>query len=183
MSDAASSVLSAWSNFYVMTGSSAAALIGLMFVVIALVTGMEREGSTDGTATFSTPTVVYFSSALLVSAVLVAPWPSLLGPAIVLGLAGACGLVYTIRVLFRAKRLAAYRPDAEDWAFYTVFPLLAYLSILVGATTLRALPEQAPFVLALGVVSLLFIGIHNAWDVVTYIVIVKRKDPPDSSAP
>jgi hypothetical protein len=42
MADVASSVLTPWSNFYTMTGSAAAALTGLMFVVITLVTGVER---------------------------------------------------------------------------------------------------------------------------------------------
>ena len=171
MSDSASTVLSAWSNFYVMAGSSSAALIGLMFVVITLVTGMEREGSSDGTATFSTPTVVYFSCALFVSAVLVAPWPSLLGPAVVLGLVGACGFVYTVRVLFRAKRLAAYRPDAEDWAWYTILPFVAYCAILGGAIALSRSAGAAIYAVAGGVLLLTFIGIRNAWDVVTYLAV------------
>ncbi|MBV9232567.1 MAG: hypothetical protein JO030_00880, partial [Candidatus Eremiobacteraeota bacterium] len=39
-------LLAHWANFYVMIGSSAAALTGLMFVVITLVTNMEREART-----------------------------------------------------------------------------------------------------------------------------------------
>ena len=54
-----------------MTGSSAAALTGLMFVVITLVTGQDHTGSRDeGINTFSTPTVMHFCAALLISAIL-----------------------------------------------------------------------------------------------------------------
>jgi hypothetical protein len=127
--------------------------------------------------------VVHFSAALLVSAVFVAPWHSMLGPAIVIGLAGAVGLTYILRVVLRAKRLTAYVPDAEDWACYTILPLLGYLAIFAGAVALAAFPWQAPFAVAAGIVLLLFIGIHNAWDIVTYLALGNREDPPDANAP
>lgn len=47
--------LSAWSSFYVMIGSSAAALTGLMFVVISLIRQREISTSQDGISIFSTP--------------------------------------------------------------------------------------------------------------------------------
>ncbi|MBV8117920.1 MAG: hypothetical protein JOZ01_08060, partial [Candidatus Eremiobacteraeota bacterium] len=78
MAENASALLVPWGSFYVMTGSSAAALTGLMFVVITLVMGTQRlTQSRDGVSTFSTPTVVHFCSALFVSALLAAPWHAL----------------------------------------------------------------------------------------------------------
>ncbi len=60
-------LFTAWSNFYIITGSSAAALTGLMFVVISLATGSrfvrQAGDSNAGFATFSTPTVVHFCAA------------------------------------------------------------------------------------------------------------------------
>ena len=83
-----------WANFYVLTGGAAAALTGLMFVVITLITSEERETrNPDGIAAFSTPTVQFFSSSLLISAVMSAPWPSLNGPDIVVGLLGLGGVL------------------------------------------------------------------------------------------
>jgi len=124
MADTASSFLTAWSSFYVMTGSSAAALTGLMFVVITLVTGRERPAADahDGIATFSTPTVMHFAAALLVSAVLSAPWPSLVSAGVVAALIGLCGVVYILRVMYRTRRLTMYTADLEDWTWYTIFP-------------------------------------------------------------
>ncbi len=175
MAETASSFLTAWASFYVMTGSSAAALTGLMFVVISLVTGKERaEGTHDGIATFSTPTVMHFAAALLVSAVLIAPWRSLVHTAVVAALIGLYGIVYILRVMYRTRRLTVYTADFEDWTWYTILPFVAYGAISAGAIALAAVPVQALFILAGGVVLLIFIGIRNAWDIVTYIAIVRR---------
>ena len=170
MVETASSLLAAWSNFFVMTGSSAAALTGLMFVVVTLVMRSERlRAAEEGTATFSTPTVMHFGAALLASAVLAAPWRSLLPPAVLLGLGGLYGAVFILRIMYRTKRLSIYTADIEDWIWYSVLPFIAYLAIFAGAIALRAAPVQALFVLAGSVMLLIFIGIRNSWDIVTFI--------------
>lgn len=179
MAETASSFLPPWSNFYVMTGSSAAALTGLMFVVITLVNRVERsQRNQDGIATFSTPTVMHFCAALFVSAVLNAPWRSLIQAAVLIGLAGLYGVVYILRVMHRTKSLTAYVPDLEDWTFYTMLPFIAYGAIFAGAIALPAVPVQALFALAGAVVLLIFTGIRNAWDIVTYIAIGGPNQPP-----
>jgi hypothetical protein len=179
MAETASSVLGPWSNFYIMAGSSAGALTGLMFVVMTLVAGVERsQRNQDGISTFSTPTVAHFGSALLVSAILSAPWGSLVYPAVLLGLASLYAVAYVVRVWFRTKRFTAYRPDLEDWVWYSVLPLVAYLAILVGAFMLPAIPVNALFALAAGVLLLIFIGIRNAWDVVTFLAVKDPGEPP-----
>src|ERR1700681_3644058 len=130
MTEGASSVLTAWSSFYVLSGSSAGALTGLMFVVITLVTGVERtRNARDGLSVFSTPTVAHFGSALLVSAVLSAPWGSLKFPAVLLGLGGLYAVIYVARIWTRTRRFTEYRPDLEDLVWYTILPLIAYAAI------------------------------------------------------
>ena len=178
MPDVASSALAAWSNFYVIAGSSAGALTGLMFVVITLVMGLERSRrSPDGIATFSTPTVLHFCVALFVSVVLAAPWHSLARAATLIGLTGLYGVVYVLNVLRRTRRLTIYVPEAEDWIWYTILPLIAYVTIVASAMLLVTVPEQVLFALAGAVVLLIFIGIHNAWDIVTYIAIGGLGEP------
>ncbi len=182
MTDAVSPALTAWSSFYVITGSSAAALTGLVFVVITLVAGVERvRKAPDGVATFSTPTVVHFCTALFISVVLSAPWHSFVQAAVILGLTGLFGVVYTIRVLLRMRAQDAYDPDAEDWVSYGVLPFVAYVVLVVTAVLLSAMPTQALFALAGVTILLIFIGIRNAWDTVTYIAVgdFKRLKPPD----
>jgi hypothetical protein len=172
MAETASSLLTAWSNFYVMTGSSAAALTGLMFVVITLVTRTERAEDTHaGISTFSTPTVMHFAAALLISAVLLAPWRSLVHPGVVVALIGLSGVAFILRVMHRTTRLTIYTADLEDWAWYTILPFVTYGGISAGAIALATAPVQALFIFAGGVVLLIFIGIRNAWDTVIYIAI------------
>ena len=178
MPEPAAPFLPAWSNFYVIAGSSAAALTGLMFVVITLVRGEERtQVRQDGIATFSTPTVLHFCAALLVSAILCAPWRSLVYPAVIVGLAGCYGILYLAGVARRTKRLTRYTADLDDWMWYTILPLLAYGALVAGAIVLNALPRDALFALAGGVLSLIFIGIRNSWDVVTFLAVGGDKEP------
>ena len=174
-------VLSSWANFYVMAGTSAAALVGLVFIVITLVTGSPRTRTRrEGTATFSTPTIVHFATVLFVSAVLLAPWPSLTYPLAVLGIAGAFGVAYVLRVAYRMTRMEIYTADAEDYTWHIALPLLAYAVVFAGALALRAYTAPALFAIAAAVVAMLFIGIHNAWDVVTYLAIENVEEPADS---
>jgi len=174
MPDAASAVLAPWSNFYVIAGSAAAGLTGLMFVVITLVVGLERsQRSEEGIATFSTPTVAHFCVALVVSASMSAPWRSLAGAATMLGAIGIYGLLYVLWVMYRARRQTSYRPEFEDWLWYTILPFAAYLVLVIGAIALGAAQSVALFGIAGGTIFLILIGIHNAWDVVTYIALGK----------
>jgi hypothetical protein len=177
----ATSILTPWSNFYIMIGSSAATLTGLMFVVITLVKDVQRSDvAENGIPTFSTPTVVHFGAALLVSAILSAPWRSLDYPGALLGAASQCRLAYLLRVTYLTKRLTSYTPDLEDWIWYTILPFVADAAILSGAILLFVIPAEALFALAAGTTLLIFIGIRNAWDVVTFIALGKL-NPPDKS--
>jgi len=171
MLENASPLLTAWSSFYVMAGSSAAALTGLMFVVITLVSAHEGPKNQDGVSIFSTPTVMHFAAALMVSAIFVAPWRALLYPAISVALVGLYGTVYVLRVMLRTRNLSGYRADLEDWTWFHLLPLVAYGAIFGGAIALEFDPRKALFAIAGGVVLHIFIGIRNAWDVVTFLAI------------
>lgn len=180
MADTVSSLLNTWSSFYIMTGSSAAALTGLMFVVLTLVAGTERaRGSQDGTATFSTPTVLHFCAALFVSAVLAAPWSSLLSVSILLGIGGFYGVVYMANIMYRTTRLKIYVADREDWFWYVILPFIAYVALFAGSIAFLSKPVHALFALASSVLLLIFIGIHNAWDIVTFIATGQLDKLPD----
>lgn len=170
MTVAAASPLLDWENFYVIVGSSAAALTGLMFVVITLIAGTRQQRSSEAIGAYSTPTVVHFCVALLVAAIVSAPWPALGNAGILLGLTGIGGVAYVAIVLRRVRRQTAYRPVLEDWLWHTIFPLLAYAAIVIAALVLVDNPSPALFIIGGSTILLVFIGIHNAWDTVTYLV-------------
>jgi hypothetical protein len=165
------SLLPAWQNFYVIIGSAAAVLTGLMFVAITLIAGTGRRRSSASVGAFGTPTVVHFCVALLIAAILSAPWQALWNVDLLLGLCGLGGVIYVVIVLRRARRQTDYQPVLEDWLWHTVFPLISYTALVVAALLLPGNPAPALFGIAAATLLLLFIGIHNAWDTVTYIAI------------
>ena len=170
--------LLAWENFYIIVGSSAGALTGLQFVVMALVADSPTRADASTIDTFGTPTVVHFCAVLLVSAVLSAPWPALSQAAAAVGICGAAGVIYSLIVVRRARRVTAYKPELEDWIFHCVLPLVAYATLLVASVALMFSHVPALFGVALFTLILLFVGIHNAWDTVTYVTLVIRKPQP-----
>jgi len=173
--------LAEWQNFYVIVGSSAGALIGLQFVVMALVANMPRGPSAAQAGdAFATPTIVHFGAVLLLSAVLNAPWHGTGGVAVLLGLLGLGGIVYQIIVARRMRVQTAYEPVFEDWLFHTLLPFAAYAMLAMAAYATRNHLRVALFGVGAAVLLLLFSGIHNAWDAATYHVFVQRRGPNET---
>jgi len=162
--------LSSWESFYVIVGSSAGALIGLQFVVITLIAERRQLFSPGSVAAFGTPTVVHLTGALVVSAIMSAPWTSLGPPAVAMGLCGLFGIVYGAIVVGRARRQTAYQPVLEDWLWHMVFPFMGYAAMAIAAVELSAHPQRASAVIGAAALGVLLIGIHNAWDSVTHIL-------------
>jgi hypothetical protein len=163
--------LSSWQNFYVIVGSSGGALIGLQFVVITLIAGRRNIATAGALAAFGTPTVVHLTGALLVSAVMSAPWGSLGPLSAAVGIGGIAGLAYGAIVIRRAQRQTDYQPVREDWIWHAVLPFVSYTALAVSAALLHVAPRCALFVIAAVALALLLIGIHNAWDTVTHVVL------------
>jgi len=174
--------LGEWETFYVIVGSSAGALIGLQFVVMALVADLPiRRKSAQSTDAFGTPTVVHFGAVLLLSAMFTAPWRSIGPPSVLFGTGGAVGIVYVAIVARRARRQTTYEPVFEDWLFHVLLPAVAYVTLAAAAYAVRSHAYEALFAVGSAALLLLFIGIHNSWDTVTYLVLQHRPEPADRS--
>jgi hypothetical protein len=163
-------IFSAWESFFVIVGSSGAALTGLQFVVITLITEMRGVRSALPIAAFATPSIVHFCAVLLVSASLSAPWRSVHGPSQLLLVCGLVGVVYIVIVTLRARRQKDYKLVLEDWIWHTALPFVAYAALLAAGLLISRDDTAAMFTVAAVMLLLLFIGIHNAWDTVTFMV-------------
>ena len=171
METSAHELLGAWESFYVIVGSSAAALTGLQFVVIALVADIPGLKSADSVNAFGTPTVFHFCACLFVAALLSAPWPALL-PVVLLVLGtGITGVVYTAIVTRRARRQTTYKPVGEDWLWHAILPMIGYALLTIASLLIAAAPVIALFLVGAVTILLIFIGIHNAWDSVAYLAV------------
>lgn len=166
------SELAEWDSFYVIVGSAAGALIGLQFVVMTLIAERPLIRAPEAGAAFATPTIVHFSTALLLSALLRAPWHTILIPSALCGLIGFSGVVYAVMVARRMRKQGVYQPEFEDWLFHVVLPLAAYAVVAVSASAAPFHTREALFGVGAAVLLLLFIGIHNTWDGLTYHVFV-----------
>jgi hypothetical protein len=169
--------LEGWESFYVIVGSSAGALIGLQFVVITLIADLPI-GRSDAQASgaFATPSVVHFGVVLLLSAIVSAPWKGIGMVAVLWGLVGLFGVVYAVIVVRRLRRQTAYQPVFEDWLFHVLLPFASYATLAVSAWLAYTDPHPALFLVGSAALLLLFVGIHNAWDAVTYHVFVRRRE-------
>src|SRR5262249_47252153 len=164
--------LEGWGNFYVIIGSTAGALTGLQFVVMTLVAQVRPSRSGGETiSAFGTPNVVHLCAALLVSAMLSVPWSVLRVAGIGVAACGVFGTLYSIVVFRRARRQQGYEPVLEDWIWHAYLPLVAYVALLVAGAMLGGEAEGALFMIAAAVLLLVFVGIHNAWDTVTYMTV------------
>src|SRR6185369_12553688 len=126
--------LSGWQNFYVIVGSSAGALIGLQFVVLTLIADLPIVRDVErASSAFSTPTIVHFGAVLLLAGIQSAPWRGVAQAAVLWGLLGLSGVVYSAIVTRRFRQQTAYKPEFEDWLFHVLLPFAAYITLAVSA--------------------------------------------------
>jgi hypothetical protein len=168
--------LSEWESFYVIVGSSAGALIGLQFVVITLIN--ESPAVKDlqrASSAFITPTIVHFGAVLLVSAAISAPWEGIAAASLLWGVLGVAGMLYVSFVSRRVHAQKTYSPQFEDVLCHVLLPFAAYAALSGSALAARVDASWTLFAVGAAALLLLFTGIHNAWDTVTYHVFVVKK--------
>jgi hypothetical protein len=174
MDEGYASPLRAWESFYVIVGSAGGALTGLQFVVLTLIgEGGAPVGRKETIAAYGSPNVVHFCAALLVASILSAPWHSLTNAGAAVAVCGVGGVVYSGVVIARAHRQRGYQPVFEDWLWHNILPVLSYSTLFVVGVVLRWTSSDALFALGAAVLMLVFIGIHNAWDTVTYMMVAR----------
>ena len=182
MTDPALAPLADWQNYYVIIGGAAGALTGLQFVVIALVADLGQRSSEAQIDAFATPTIVHFVASLWIAAALSAPWHGLTPVAVLLGFTGFAGVVYAVVVTRRAHRQKGYKPVFEDWLWHAALPVLGYGALCVASLMLMRYEQGALFVIGGVALLLVFIGIHNAWDTVTWLTVHRPGNVPPTTA-
>ena len=163
-----------WETYYLMVGSSAAALIGLLFVVVTLSGEVDPARANAAQSTFLTPTVLHFAIVFVISAAAVAPQPGPSFMAAAILVPALVGLAYAVAAVMRLAlgRLAA--PHWTDYAFYGVLPAACYLWLIVGALAIWQGAAWADGALALAVLALLLLAIRDAWDLATWLIYHKN---------
>ena len=168
-----------WHDFYVMTGLSAAVLIGLLFVVVTLTANYNRAVTLPAARIYVTPTLFHFASIAVVSAVSLIPAgrAGLIG--IVLIGCGVGGLAYAAMVTLALS--GRHRPDIMHWTdpvFYALLPALVYLGLLASGIAFLEKVLNAPYYAAAALIVLLLLGVRDTWDVTLWSAHHPEQPPP-----
>jgi hypothetical protein len=166
-------VLQDWQSFYILVGSAAATLVGLMFVAMSVGSRAITPKDVTGLRVYASPTVVQFLYVLATSAVVLFPTLSrtLLGV-----LLAVTGLASGMRAIAGLPVMRRSRLDVHDWTWYFIAPSVSYLLFVAAGLGLLLRARQAATGLAVAMILLLVAGIRNAWDLIIY-----RQQPRDES--
>jgi hypothetical protein len=160
-----------WHDFDLLVGTAAATLVGLMFVAASIGASFYTEKNRAGMQTFISPTVVHFTSVLVLALLALVPTHEWLTLAGLLALVGAAGGIYSVNLWIQLFVQRRFDVDIVDRLFYAAIPLLGYALLLLAAFFLLRQSEAGLDLLAAAQITLLLAGIRNAWDMMIWIVI------------
>jgi hypothetical protein len=63
----------------------------------------------------------------------------------------------------------------EDWIWHVAVPLFAYAMTMMASLWLESMTPLALLLVGGASVLLVLIGIHNAWDTVTYLILERMQ--------
>src|ERR1700729_604518 len=129
------SVFREWDSFYVIIGSAAAGLIGLLFVVVTLTSSFERERVMRAIDNYTTPVAVHFALVLTICAGAMVPHLPLVATA---ALFGVCAIVGLVNAIKSCVGIHQGIPGGEplhwsDFWLYGVVPGALYIGLAAGA--------------------------------------------------
>ena len=171
MTDSFVQALHDWQNYYMLLGGASATLMGLMFVAASLGTSLINEDDDPKVRTFITPTIIYFSLVLLLSALMTVPIQTQKTLVTQCAAAGLIGAGYSLSHLPRLRRF--YRDEGLSpamWMWNLALPLCAAFGLLGAAFSLNQSLSEGLTAAAVGVLLFVMVGVHNAWSATLYLV-------------
>ena len=171
-------MLAPWHEFYALLGTAAATLIALLFVAVSIATSVLTPDpeSRRNTSTYLSPVVFHYANLLFLSLIALIPTQTWESFGLVIGVAGAGSVIYSIVVAVRVHRSSM--SDLADRLCYGAIPARCYAMGPVAALFLLEEKSAGLNVLAGAALFLLVINIRNALDLM--ISIARRVNPPPS---
>jgi hypothetical protein len=169
-----------WSDYFVLLGTAAAGLIGLLFVVVTLTANFERSRALWASGVYMSPVVASFALVLSASALTLVPgvtrpaFAGLLAIVATLGLAAALRSCLGIRKLSRSES----PPHWSDFWGYGLGPALTYFALEGAAVAIWREAGWALYLLAGLLLILLLNAIRNAWDLISWMAPGGPVPPP-----
>lgn len=169
-----------WSDFYLLAGSAAALLIGLVFVVVTLMSDRPRSSVLYGSKVYMGPVVLHMTFVLVLSAAALAPGLETRHYAVIAGVIGAWGLargIYSIMSLLRLQTDGNSEVHWTDTWYYGFMPSVVYIAMGAVAVAFWIGIDWAPYALAAVIAGLTLLSIRDEYDLVTWLA--PRPDEKD----
>jgi hypothetical protein len=156
-----------WSDFYTLVGSTAATLIGLIFVVISLGADHAKKGDEHRLRVGATPTLVHFASLLFSALAMMAPLSDI-------ARAHRGGTHRLCRAWLRGEPgflvPKGIKAEERQPIWFRILPLVAYTGFLTTAAAWTLASSLAPEIGGLACVVLLVAALHNCWTMTLIII-------------
>ncbi len=171
-----------WGEYYLLVGSAAAALIGLLFVVVTLTANHSRATVEQGARYYMSPIVFHLGGVVVISGAALMPGLERPTAAALFGGIALIGLAYSgwVAIGLRAGR-QIHPPHWSDMWFYGAAPTVIYLALLVAAVAIALGYRCATIGPALATIAQLLVAIRNAWDLVTWLA-PRAEDGEDTAS-
>jgi hypothetical protein len=173
-------LLEKWHDFFIVLGAAAGTLIGAMFVVVSIASGLVRGGELTSRI-FVTPTIIHLAFVLTSCAFTLVPSVTRVTLGAAVGVAGIVFLGYAGRNTFHIGQRRAL--EWSDHLWYSVCPLIAYLLMVVAAILMLEAAPGAVETLALALALLVISGIRNAWDLILFFLERQGSGRGDGAGP
>jgi len=163
-------MFSHWGEFYLLAGSAAAVLIGLIFVVVTLMSDRPRSSVLMGSRLYMGPVVLNVSFTLVLSAAALVKGMTPGAFAIICGAVAVWGLVRGVLTIAGIRGLSG--EDAAHWTdvwFYGVIPSVLYAVLAAVAGAFWSEARWAEYGVAAVIMAILLVTIRNEWDLVTWL--------------
>lgn len=161
-----------WGEFFLMVGSAAAVLIGLIFVVVTLMNDKPRSTVLTGSELYMGPIVLNMSLVLVLSAAALVPHIAPREYAVIAAICAAWGFWRAAHSWIGIGQLSRSGSIEVHWTdrwYYGVVPIAIYLALAAVAAGIWVDEAWGRAGIAATITALLVIGIRNEWDLVTWL--------------
>ena len=151
-----------WLTFYLLTGTAAATLIGLLFVAVSINIHVFQSKARPDLQQFAALTFNCFFYVLVISILFLIPGLTPAGLGVPLLLLGGLGLTNTVLQIYRIRKVQVQK-EGNDMAARFATPILCLLGLAVFAAGVIMQIAWSLYGLVVVVILLLASASVNAW--------------------
>lgn len=174
--DAFAQAIAGWHDFYLMIGTAAATLVGLLFVSLSLNVDVITRKANGDLRVLAAETFNSFLCVLLFAVLFLIPDQGPMGLGLPLLGIGGYGLLRTVAWLFEARRMQPRAWGKSDVAQRFVIPTLCFGALVIIAISVLESQTRGLYWLIPVMIMLIVTASSNAW----HLLLRLREPPADS---